>query len=421
MMSGSYSAASAAAASTAAVARLFPDTNPGRFCASDARLAGCSGEVGVPSSCSPFSVSIVLKRDRFVPDEQVQGEVRLILETPLDISGIYMQIQGFERVRFRQRAPEQTDSTEDKLLASGQHGSHHHGGHRRHSHKGHHHHHHGHQNLNGFTTVNTAIPTRLPITQPYFLQSALLCTTTPITRFRGTLSAGLHTFPFSVQLPGRLPPSLHFSSGSRYLAEIQYEATVQVFRSSLSHSHRGTSDGAAKGPLTTTIPLTVGLSRAQAASHAHMSHLHPVLDRTVMAGHVCCLSPCEFGLSVSWERNTFLPGETVALVLQMQHLPASRTSSLRLISVKLVQELVLAVTGQSFRLVKPIAKSKFRVEGVLLSTTNPTIVADATLTVPPDLAPTATTAAIQCRYHLVFEVDMKWHQNVLMASEVVIN
>ncbi len=328
-----------------------------------------------------MSLRIELSKVAFRPGENVQGQVILKANEPMDISGIYLQLQGMERVRFRASVRNDMNGSSEEVSkefepptppSTKRHSSKRNGS--------------SHQQ-----TINTGIPTSLPITQPHFLQSLLLTVTLPVTRFRGKLPVGVHSFPFSVNLPSRLPPSLHFSSGKKYLAEVIYEFTVQVFR---PHNLNAQT-------LTFTSPL-----RVLSAKKLVNSLLPSTIEREVKAQHFfCCFPAKEIDFSASWKENIFFCGQEIPVSVQIfsASVPPSR------LCVKLVQELILNISGQFFRHVSPISKSKF----VNFNST-------VSVQVPFGLVPTTQTEAIECRYFLVFEVDWRWAESSLIASEVEI-
>lgn len=335
-------------------------------------------------------LSLDLDKDVYRPGETVQGKV--VLSAPaegIEISGIYLQLQGTERVRFRASVRNDIDgSTEDISDAFGPSFSG-----RRYS-KRHgflHHQHYNHSHYNHTATINTGIPTRLPITQPHFMQSTLLAMTVSVTRFRGRLPAGTHTFPFSVTLPTRIPPSFHLASGNSFLAEIAYECTVQVFR---PHSSNACT-------LTLTGPLRVVLGLRRLGSSALPSQL----EWELKARHLlCCFPPKQCTMTASWDRSSFSCGQEIPVRAGVSSCAALPSR----LSVKLVQELVLNISGHFYRRVYPVAKCKFPgLEGSVVA-----------LQIPAGLVPSTQTDAIECKYFLVFEVDWRWAESSLTAAEV---
>lgn len=362
---------------------------------------GCSEdeELTILQGSSTSNLTIEFKCDYFVAGDSVHGLVLLNLLEPFDISGIYLQFQGYERVRFRQRA----NSIEESGSCSR-----------------------GGSDADDFTrsnsfrrnskTINTAIPTRLPISQPHFLQAILITQTIPITRYRGYLQKGLHSFPFTIPLPTKLPTSLNFSSGSTFLAEILYEVTVQVFRPP-PRIH-----------LSITVPIKINSSLA---NHNHRAaRILSSIDQTIPMEHIfaascysCFFPNMEVNFFASWKRNVYNPGDVVEIDVLLVALNTTASCSLNLMSVKLVRELVIKVDEHSFRQVHPIEKSKFlfgnnNKDNLKISSTE--IQLSSTISVPSDLVPTTQTTAIICKYFLVFELKLRWHKNVLVASEIFI-
>lgn len=334
------------------------------------------------------SINVTFSKDTFIPGETIQGELLISTSTPFDITGIYLQLQGFERVRFRQRA-ENTGNISNASLED---------------------HEIDWEAKNG-KTVNTGIPTILPISQPHFLQSVLICLTVPVTKHRARLQIGLHSFPFTVALPSKLPSSLSFVSGSKYSAEIEYSLNFQVFTG--------------KGSSNTQTLLHTAPVKVLHCPHrqSRFKHVFPFLDQRITISHAFCfcISAKELNFFTNWTKNSFHPGQEAELILRLSLGHGSGTCNLKHVSVKLVRELVLSVDGQSFRTVDPIAKSKFRVEGALLSDASGFELCTSThLQIPADLEPTTTTSSIDCRYFFVFEVDFKRFESILLASEVIV-
>ena len=332
------------------------------------------------------SINVTFAKEAFIPGDTIQGELLISTPIPFDITGIYLQLQGLERIRFRQRA----DNTTNTSTAEN--------------------HEIDWEAKNG-KTINTGIPTILPISQPHFLQSVLICLTVPVTKHRGRLQIGLHSFPFTVALPSKLPPSLNFTSGSKYSAEIEYLLYFQIF----------TGKSSANTPtLLHTSPLKVLHCPHR---QSRFKHVFPFLDQRITITHALCfcLSAKELNFFTKWDKNIFHPGQEAELILRLSLGHGSGTCNLKHVSVKLVRELVLSVDGQSFRTVDPIAKSKFRVEGALLSDASSFELCTSThLQIPANLEPTTTTSSIDCRYFFVFEVDFKRFESILLASEVIV-
>ena len=328
------------------------------------------------------SFTVTFVKEAFTPGETIQGELLISTPVPIDISGIYLQLQGFERVRFRQRATDTSSSPISEILDW--------------------------EAKNG-KTVNTAIPTILPITQPHFIQSVLICLTVAVTKHRDRLQIGLHSFPFTVSLPSKLPPSLNFASGSKYSADIEYTLYFQVFSGKSNHH-----------PLLHTTPVKVSHCPQR---QSRFKHVFPFLDQRITISHALCfcLPAKELNFLANWTRNTFHPGQEAELILRLSLAHGSGSCKLKHVSVKLVRELVLSVDGQSFRTVDPIAKTKFPVEGTPLSdATAFELCTAAQLQIPANLEPTTTTSSIDCRYFFVFEVDFKRFESILLASEVIV-
>lgn len=329
------------------------------------------------------SINVTFSKEAYTPGDTIQGDLLISTAIPFDVSGIYLQLQGFERVRFRQRAEINSgNSGEDHEIDW--------------------------EAKNG-KTVNTGIPTILPITQPHFLQSVLVSTTVPVTRHRGRLQVGLHSFPFTVSLPSKLPPSLNFSSGSKYSASIEYSLYFQIFTGKTSAS-------------THTHNAQVKVLHCP-HRQSRFKHIFPFLDNRITITHALCfcLPAKELNFFTNWTRNIFHPGQEAELILRLSMAQCSGSCTLKLVSVKLVRELVLSIDGQLFRTVDPIAKSKFRIEGALLSDASGFELCTSThLQIPINLEPTTTTAGIDCRYFFVFEVDFKRFESILLASEVIV-
>lgn len=332
------------------------------------------------------SINVTFTKAAFIPGDTIQGELMISTSTPFDITGIYLQLQGFERVRFRQRA--ENTGTSASIEA----------------------HEIDWEAKNG-KTVNTGIPTILPISQPHFLQSVLICLTVPVTKHRTRLQIGFHSFPFTVALPSKLPASLNFASGSKYSAKIEYYLYFQVFTG--------------KGSANTQTILHTEPVKVLHCPHrqSRFKHVFPFLDQRITIPNVLCfcLSGKELNFFTNWTKNTFHPGQEAELILRLSLGHGSGTCYLKHVSVKLVRELVLSIDGQSFRTVDPISKSKFRVEGALLSDASGFELCTSTqLQIPANLEPTTTTSSIDCRYFFVFEVDFKRFESILLASEVIV-
>ena len=281
------------------------------------------------------SINVTFCKEAFVSGETIEGELLISTPVPFDITGIYLQLQGFERVRFRQRAE---NSGSGKVSLEN---------------------HEIDWEAKNDKTVNTGIPTILPISQPHFLQSVLICLTVPVTKHRARLQIGLHSFPFTVALPGKLPPSLNFVSGSKYSAEIEYSLCFQIFTGKSTSSYAQT--------LLHTEQVKVLHSPIR---HSRFKHVFPFLDQriTISNAFCFCLSAKELNFFANWTRNTIHPGQETELILRMSLGVGSGNCFLKHVSVKLVRELILSVDRQqSFRTVILIAKAKFRVEGTRLS------------------------------------------------------
>ena len=352
------------------------------------------------------SINIIFPKEHFFSGDFLQGDLLLSVTDPrtphYDISGIYLLFQGVERVRFRRRASISHESDApiepDWEVENGR-------------------------------TVRTGIPTILPISQPHFSQKILICTTHPLVRHRGKLQRGIHSFPFTIALPGQLPSSISFASGSssKYYASVEYNLTAQVFA----------IDSGDPG-FTLTVPIKIiaksgSCDNIVKTSHHHRHHhqnqktnpsIIPFIDQRIEISHALCFCfpSKEFNFYANWTLNTFSAGQEVKLVLRLSLAPFSGTCRVKLVSVKLVRELVLSVEGQQFRTVDPITKSKFRVEGALLSdSVGFELCTSTSLTIPSNLQePTCKTDSIDCRYFFVFEVDFKLYESILLASEVII-
>ena len=310
----------------------------------------------------------------FRTDEPIKGRIVLEAIESIDTCGIYLQIEGWERVKFRQRASMNEDSLANDALEDD-------------------------VDMAANATVSTAIPTRLPISQPHFLQSALLSMTTCVTRHRQAVPAGNQAaFEFVVKLPhSKLPSSLRFASGgnnNRYFAEIIYELTVQIFRPAAS-------------ALTLTVPLQLRTNMQDTLSYVNELRLQPFIEQKLVTTHSwCCWRGKEVMIHANWARSTVSCKEPLYVKLESLSLPSSSN-----VRVKLVQELIFNVNAQHFRLVTPLVKVKF-------SKTEPKPIEMCLLDPVP---PTTVTAAIQCRYFLVFEVAVPWHEDVMLSSEIAIN
>lgn len=334
-------------------------------------------------------ISVKLEKEAFRPGQVISGHVILNLPEQLEISGIYLQLQGTERVRFRAsvRSDFSGSASSDRIteLKSNAHTQN--TSFRKSKRPG---------SVSHQQTINTGIPTRLPITQPHFLQSSLVCITVPVTRYRGRLTAGQHSFAFSFALPSRLPPSLHFASGSKYLAEVVYELDVQVFRPSTS------VESGKSSALLYTHPLKI-LSLPKKSTN----QLPASLCTSVQAAHLlCCLPAKHLDFTADWQKSLFSPEEEVNIALNLDKVSSWPSG----ISVKLVQELVLNISGHFYRHVTPILKSKFPQNGAL----------QTGFSIPAGLLPSTQTDAIECKYFLVFEVDWRWAEPVLLAGEIEI-
>lgn len=337
------------------------------------------------------SINVTFIKEAFIPGDTIQGELMISTSIPFEISGIYLQLRGFERIRFRQRADNTAATTTTTRTIVENHEI-------------------DWEAKNG-KTVNTGIPTILPISQPHFLQSVLICLTVPITKHREKLQIGVHYFRFTVALPSKLPPSLNFTSGSKYSAEIDYSLYFQIF--------------VGKGFVNTLTLIHTSSLKVLHCPHrqSRFKHVFPFLDQRITITHALCFcsSAKQLNLFTNWGKNTFHPGQEAELILRLSLDHGSGTCNLKHVSVKLVRELVLSVDGQSFRTVDPIAKSKFRVEGALLSDASGFELCTSThLQIPSNLEPTTTTSSIDCRYFFVFEVDFKRFESILLASEVIV-
>lgn len=337
-----------------------------------------------------FAINVSLAQEAFRPGEMIRGE--LLISTPFsfDISGIHAQLQGFERVRFRQRAGSansnsNSNSSDSEIDWEARNGK----------------------------TVNTAIPTILPISQPHFSQSILIYSSVPIANHRERLQIGSHSFPFTIVLPDKLPPSLNFSSGSKYSAEIEYSLHFQVFPSS---------------PKAKTNAILMHTAQVKVLHlqrrHVRFKKVLSFLDQKISIAHAFCfcLPEKELNFFADWKRNTFHSGQVVELVLRLSLAFGSGTCKLKHVSVKLVRDLVLSVNSQIFRTVNPVSKARFGVEGALLidQTGFELCTSTAALQVPANLEPTTSTSSISCRYFFVFEVHFNRFQTVLLSSEVII-
>ena len=315
-----------------------------------------------------------------IPGQSIKGT--LTVNVPfgifLDVSGIYLQFRGFERIRFRQRADSHgvVDDIELNSVAIG----------------------------NPEMSVSTGIPTILPISQPHFLQKVLICATHPISRFRGKLPSGSHAFQFDFKVDGKLPPSLNFSSGSKYFAAIEYEIFVQVF---------GKKEGA-------NLALTQPIKLANLMKRSHLPFVHEdqlQLKRTWS----CCILPSlkedleDLEFFADWKKNSFTLGTSVNFVFSLKLPPSAPVSGL--LSVKLVRELFLIIDERnSFRTVDPVAKSKFPITEASSGLVNGSV----QLVIPDGLEPTVRTTAIDCRYFFVFEIKLKGRESLLTTAEVYI-
>lgn len=331
-----------------------------------------------------FAINVSFVQEAFRPGELIRGE--LLITTPIlfDISGIHVQLQGFERVRFRQRAGSANSTNDSEIDWEARNGK----------------------------TVNTGIPTILPISQPHFSQSILIYSTVPIAKHRERLQIGSHSFPFTIALPDKLPPSLNFSSGSKYSAEIEYSLNFQVFPSC---------------PKAKTNAILMHTAQVKVLHlqrrHVRFKNVFSFLDQkiSITRAFCFCLPEKELNFLADWKRNTFHSGQVADLVLRLSLALGSGTCKLKHVSVKLVRELVLSVDGQNFRTVNPVSKAKFGVEGALLTDqTGFELCTSAALQIPANLEPTMSTSSISCRYFFVFEVHFNRFQTVLLSSEVII-
>lgn len=333
-----------------------------------------------------MQIKINFQKDHFEPGDLLQGDLLLSLTDRhhFDISGIYLQVQGFERVRFRRRTVDNTKGTTSA----------------------------GAVDTDPFVdwesennkTVNTGIPTILPISQPHFSQIVLVNLTHPITRHRAKLQRGLHSFPFAVTLPTKLPSSVNFTSGSKYSASIEYTATVQVFSK-------------AEGSLSLTVPLRI--LKVNHRNNQSINSPIPFIEQSLTLSHALCFCfpSKEFDFFANWSRNAFEPGQDAQLDLRLSQPSGSGKCKLRALSVKLVRELILSVEGQTFRTVDPISKSKFRVDDGPITDLN----TSTTLKIPESLKEqTCISSTISCKYFFVFEIDFKLFESVLLASEIII-
>lgn len=316
----------------------------------------------------------------FSPGSKIQGEFLLTLQEAFEISGIYLQLHGYERVRFRQRN-DGSVSNESTVVGDDW------------------------DSQNG-KTINTGIPTILPISQPNFLQSVILSTTQHVTRHRSRLQPGIHSFPFSICLPSPLPPTLSFTSGSKYQASVEYSVTFQVFP--FTASHRKLSKSSA---LTATFPVVI-------APLTQRGSLNSFLRKSFSVGHAACCGILQkhVKFKADWEKGAFAPDQSVNVSVSLS---LSANCTLRTLSVKLVRELVLMVDEQTFRTVDPMEKAKFC--KMVQVPPNLPFSASTTLKIPKHLTPSTRTNAIDCRYFLVFEVDFRWYRSVLLAEEIIIN
>jgi hypothetical protein len=339
--------------------------------------------VASPFECSALegsdplqkALKIHLEKTSFMTDEPVVGKVLLELACPMEISGIYVQVEGLERAKFRQKA----GNFNGELHAEDLH-------------------------LKADATISSVIPTRLPISQPHFLQNTLFTFISSVTRHHGVLLPSTHSFPFSFLLPPKnLPSSLLFVSGNKYHAEVTYDATVLVFRPN-------------KPALTLTCPLALKASPAGVPDS-----LTPFIDRTLLAHRMlCCWLASEVTLSASWKENVFGAGDSVPISLVVS---SKSFSSIKTAKVKLVQQLVLDINGSQFTHFEPICKAKFAgLEGQKLSPGSE-LTGMTTIAIPahPEtVIPTTNTSAIHFRYFLAFEIGLRWHQNIHCSSELTI-
>lgn len=138
-----------------------------------------------------MSIKILINEEPFLPGQTIRGT--LSIPSFQQVSGIYLQFRGYERIQFRQRADGDNPSYRESECSD--------------------------------MTVNTGIPTILPISQPHFLRKILTSITIPVYR-----SKNQNYFQFEFNLDGKLPSSTNFSCGSlKYSAEIEYELVAQVY------------------------------------------------------------------------------------------------------------------------------------------------------------------------------------------------
>jgi len=325
----------------------------------------------------PCCIQVIFADDKefFRTDEVIMGQIVLEAAENIDTCGVYLQMEGWERIKFRQRASMTEDDLNQPTDVLDE------------------------LDLTVNATISTAIPTRLPISQPHFLQSVILSLTSCVTRHRHSIPAGSRaSFDFAVKLPcSKLPSSLCFASGgnnNRYFAEIVYDLTVQIFRPTAS-------------ALTVTVPVKLRSCMQDVLDHVQELSVDSSVERQLVIMHSwCCWRGKEVTINANWGTAILSLKEPLHVSLESLSLPSSSD-----VRVKLVQELVLNVNSQHFRLVTPLVKVKFAkkdaktVEICLLES------------VPP----TTITAAIQCRYFLVFEVSVPWHDNIIFSSEIAIN
>lgn len=317
----------------------------------------------------PASLDLLINAEPLLPGQTVRGALTITVPpgTVLHVSGIYLQFRGYERIRFRQRADAKN------------------------------------QSVDGFGTtvecsdmsVNTGIPTILPISQPHFLQKVLTSLTIPISRFRDKLPAeSQNSFQFDFKLEGKLPPSMNLCSGSlKYSATIEYEIIVQVFCKNRDDNLT----------LSRPVKLMNLLRKRQLASFLEQELELKASLKFCLFGfcrpRIKSIEPVQ--IRADWKRNNFTSGDTVDFDLNCGK---------GLLSVKLVRELFLIIdVRNSFRVIEPIAKSRLRVED---GTTQ--------MVIPRDLEATVRTRAIDCRYFFVFEVKLKGFETSLTSSEVLI-
>ena len=340
--------------------------------------------MGVSVQTEPRKMSVKLNlsiKGPFLPGETIRGAlaVDIPLGIFLEISGIYLQFRGFERIRFRQRAEANaTDDFEFKGTTA----------------------------VTSDMSVNTGIPTILPISQPHFLQKVLISLTIPISRFRGKLTNGSHSFPFDFKLEGKLPPSINFASGSKYSAAIEYEIFVQVFCKNFDN-------------LTSTLPIK--LNNLVGKNQLPSFHDDKLVIRSSLSS--CLFSLClpiyrggnqeEVCFHADWKRNNFTSGDAVDFTFSFELLQSSAGG---LFSVKLVRELFLIIDERnSFRKIDPITKSKFP---LIHGKDADQICGSTQLVIPWDLEPSVKTKAIDCRYFFVFEIKLRGRESSLTTAEV---